>query len=115
MNLGFVPGNDLGKDLVFWTVDTTIHLKLLEEWTAVFVEGVTFVWDVGVDVGGWRQATVKLVEFVRSLERRLEVWSDGCGSTQSCGGRQMVWWCIHNGRGQSSWRNLRRPGCTRLG
>ena len=76
MNLGFVPGNDLGKDLVLWTVDTTIHLKLLEEWTAVFVEGVTFAWDVGVDVGGWRQATVKLVEFVRSLEGRLEVRSD---------------------------------------
>ena len=29
-----------------------------------------------MDVGGWRQTTVKLVEFVRSLERRLEVRSD---------------------------------------
>ena len=78
MNLGFVPVNDLGKDLVLWPVDTTIHLKLLEEWIAVSVDGVTFAWHVGVDFGGWRQAAVELVEFVRSLEGGPEVRSDAC-------------------------------------
>ena len=78
VNLGFVPVNDLGKDLVLWPVDTTIHLKLLEEWIAVSVDGVTFAWHVGVDFGGWRQAAVELVEFVRSLEGGPEVRSDAC-------------------------------------
>ena len=70
------PVNDLGESLSLRAIDATIYLQLLVERIYFSVNGVPFMWDVCWDVGRWRQATVKLVEFLRSLEWRLEVRSN---------------------------------------
>ena len=73
MHRFLVPGEDSGEILEGGRVYAVVDLQLLVEWVAGLVKGVAFVWTVVRD-GRWRwKLTVKLVQFVRRFEGRLEV------------------------------------------